>query len=195
MNKSMGIICTLLATASVAMGDGVLVLSPSDPGPYVGGESLTVDVWLTNQDVQDHLVTVLVLDSAGSDPALVLDVDFSFDLSSLDSDGLYTRLPTLPLPTLLYTGAAPVSGFILELPTQEPLHVGDLGVTLPTAPGTYLLDLVNTLGSVGLHGAGNWSAGAGTLTGGTCEFVVPEPGCLWLFGLGAALLMRRRRTP
>lgn len=53
--------CLLLVPAALR-GDGNLVLIPNDPGPYSGGENLTVDVWLQNTDPVGHYLRLVRLD-------------------------------------------------------------------------------------------------------------------------------------
>jgi hypothetical protein len=53
-----------------AWAGGVLEFVPSPPGPYRGGETVTVNVWLHNQDDVGHLLRGVLLDASLSAPTV-----------------------------------------------------------------------------------------------------------------------------
>ena len=63
------------------MADGAIELVPSAAGPYGPGDSVTIHVWLQNNDLVDHYVAFIRLDLTDSDPALSFDAEFTFDFS------------------------------------------------------------------------------------------------------------------
>ena len=76
----------------------VVELVPDDPGPYVTGESLTVDVWLHSQVSFDRAIWVVRLDFLDSDEQLRLDPTFTFDLGSSGRPQDFEVHPELPIP-------------------------------------------------------------------------------------------------
>ena len=132
----------------------VVELVPDHPGPYQGDQSLTVDVWLHSQVSFDAHLWLVQLDFSDSDGQLLLDPTFTFDLSSsiapADFDDVH---PELPIPwaanTLLYI----CPECRLQLPAGGSLHIGSISVKLPTALGTYRLDVLNVDDPDENHGA------------------------------------------
>ncbi len=106
-----------------------------------------------------------------------------------------------------YTGLTSNAARQIALTTTDKV-VGVLQITMPDVNGTYLLDVLNAqatgeAGSKFQYGFGtgtdptvNFSAAAGTVTGGQARFnVVPEPATLAMLGLGGlAAAFRRRRS-
>ena len=84
----------VLALTPVASGQIVVELVPDPPGPYVVGQSLTVDVWLHSEFGSDVLINTVQLDFSDTDPQIALDPTFTFDFTSIpfDIDG-YVFLP------------------------------------------------------------------------------------------------------
>ncbi len=181
---------------------GVVVeLVPDNPGPYFGGESVTVDFWLQSQEGADVELRTVAFDFSETDSALTLDSTFEFDLSSVTSGAVYNVFAELPRPGIAFLpDFLTPPGFLLVLPAIDPLHIGSLALELPSMPGLYQVDALNAdqpdLGMGGarflLTNGTDWRAFDGEITGGVFDFVViPEPGTLSLLVLGAAWLFSR----
>ncbi len=214
------IVLCLMVFASVAKAEVKVVveLVPDQPRPYVGGELLTVDVWLHSEVSFEVYLYAVVFDFSDSDPALSLAPTFTFDLSAiLDNQGHYGTFPELPVPVVGVILDGPIfPENMLPLPAGGSLHIGSIGLQLPTRPGLYRLDLLNRdeqdiqLGAL-IHtffspGGEKWRAFTGEITGGTFDFPVEEPiptvsewGLIvmtcFLLGVGCLLIMRRTRVP
>jgi hypothetical protein len=124
----------------------VVELVPDNPGPYAGGEVLTVDVWLHSQVAFDAFLHTVQLDFSDTDPGLALDPTFTFDLSAIPIDrGDYTTYPELPLPLVGVEHFGPIfPENMLPLPAGGSLHIGSFGLQLPTDLGIYRLDALNS---------------------------------------------------
>jgi len=208
------ILVLLLALGGTAFGDAKVVveLVPDNPGPYTGGESLTVDVWLHSQIPQDVRLALIQFDFADTDPGILLDPTFAFDFSSLSAVAYQTH-PELPVPWTVNSLDCICPEAFLLLPVGGSLHIGSIGVRLPTEGGVYRLDALNAdqpddaLGGR-LHphlSSQIWRAFTGELMGGGFDFVVtPAIPTLsaWgaiimtslLIAFGCLLIMRRMRT-
>ena len=73
----------VLACAPVALGGAFVELVPDQPGPYTGGESLGLDVWLHSDEEVPVLLRGVRFDFTDTDPQLLLDAEFAFDFSSI----------------------------------------------------------------------------------------------------------------
>ncbi|UCE59329.1 MAG: PEP-CTERM sorting domain-containing protein, partial [Phycisphaerales bacterium] len=161
---------------------------------------LTVDVNLMDTGVGEIDLRRVALDFTQSDPALSLDPRFSFACFYCLP---YVKFPELPLPSLTYTGTDPMPGFMLTLPAGGSVHLGSIGLTVPSSPwGGCILDVVN-------YGARSPNEGArfdfdfehptmlhsttGEISGGILDLGIPEPGTLSLLALGGIAVVRRRR--
>ena len=165
----------------------VVELVPDPPGPYSGGESVTVDVWLHSQVSFDAFLNVVQLDFSESAPALSMDATVIFDLSAIPMPrDDYATSPELPVPVVWVFHDGPIfPENMLPLPAGGSLHIGSIGVQLPTDPGTYRLDAMNVDDPSEVRGAriltmfspdgGDWRAFTGEITGGNFAFVVNDP--------------------
>jgi hypothetical protein len=190
-----------------AQASVVLELIPDNTEPYFGGESLTVGVWLHNNDDLHHLLYHVQLDFRDSHPDLVLGPTFTFDLTSSTHPEDFQIQPDLPVPWADNTAEYDCDECRLQLPANGWLHVGDLTVQLPTDPAIYVLDALNRDdppdGGDPLQYPGAlmyvdaryfWQAYTGDITRGIFDFeVIPEPATLSLLMLGAAAVVCRRR--
>lgn len=193
-------LCAVLGFATAANAAVSLSLVPDNAGPYLGGETVNVDVFLINEGEGNMQMRLLQLDTALTDPALGLG-DVAVDTSALLSPALYGSFPSGTVSNITYTATSPTPGFILEYGEGSNL-VSTISVTLPTDPGSYILDVANNQAPDNNTGAVfQWDfsntqqafAGDGTLGGGQYTFVVPEPATLALLGLGGIAAFRRRR--
>ncbi len=124
---------------------GVVVeLVPDNPGPYFGGESVTVDFWLRSQEASDVELRTVDFDFSDTDSALTLDSTFEFDFSSVTSGAVYDVVAELPRPSTSFLPDIGLPfGSLLVLPAIDPLHIGSLGLELPSIPGLYQVDALN----------------------------------------------------
>ena len=167
------------AATGVAKAEVAVDLVPNTPGPYVTGQTLTVDVWLHSEVAFDVSLFAVQFDFSNSDPALSLGAAFTFDMSAIATPlvGDYATLPELPLPVVWVQHDAPISAEnMLPLPAGESLHIGTIGVQLPADPGTYRLDAMNGdepnvlsgahMDTMTFPGGTRWRAFTGELIGG-----------------------------
>lgn len=194
----------LLSLSAAARGGAVLELVPSNPGPYFGGEALSVDLWLQSDLDRDIDVTVIQLDFQDTHPALGLDHEFRFDPAfyiPLPGGFHYTIQPDLPIPVVAFTPLIllPPEWFV-QLPATGRLHVGSIGVHLPEIVGSYAIDALNADetnlfqgGALINVGGAYWLARDGALRGESLEFhIVPEPATIVLLAVGVLMLSRKR---
>jgi V8-like Glu-specific endopeptidase len=206
VSRFIGAVAVLVFASVVNAGMVEVELIPADPGPYYGGESLTVDVWLHSQYEHDVRIDREQLDFSGTSANLLLDDAFTFDFGSLGDPHYYQALhPELPVPWAANSVDCFCPERFLLLPGDGQLHIGSLGIELPVEVGAYGLDALNALdpdlghgGSLGLRYSEPetfWRAYTGEILGGTLEFVVvPEPSLLLLLGLGGLALFPRGRN-
>jgi len=202
--------------ASVAHAGALITVDPTNPGPYFGGETFMVDVYVTaDRNIQPRLLgydfsqTDAMIHLSGPDgPDVDTTQEFVFDYGNVIlSSALYAKFPNLPQPQTVFYGVGPIPGFIMSISAGVPFHVGVVTITLPPEPGTYLLDAANysaTDDSVGARidfdfaNPQTWSTamdGEVEISGGQYDFVVvPEPATLALLGMGgiAATIPRRK---
>ena len=202
-----------VAFASLANAGMVEVeLTPDNPGPYYGGESLTVDVWLHSQVDYDVGLRRVQLDFTDSDPALMLGPTFEFDYSSIPDDingYLATAYPDIPVPWTFMSLDCICPGALIQMLAGEVLHIGSIDLGLPGTAGEYILDASNADDPDDQMGAGVltayapaphedelWRAYTEDITGGTHTFeVVPEPPTVALFLMsGVFLVLSTRQT-
>jgi len=151
-------ICVALAFSAVVYAGAVIDVIPTEPGPYEPGQSLTMDVFLTQNPGGSYIgLRGVRLAFSSTDPALQLDPQFVFDFSTVgDGGGTYVVGPQVPWPQTAYFGldypnGNPFDPFegpgwsskMLVLAPGEPLHVGSFGVLLPSQPGNYVLDVLD----------------------------------------------------
>lgn len=141
------------SNAGGAVAGGVaqaeIVLVPSTLGPYFFNETIDIDVFLESFDTDDHLLRFVQLDLSQSDPAIGLPGTFSWDFSSVAGGGSgHFVFNALPRPSIAYLGLSADPNEMLLLPGGGSLHVGTLvGVQVPAAAGSYLLDAAHASGT------------------------------------------------
>jgi len=189
----------VFSLGQVAVGQVVVELVPDNPGPYAGGEAITVDVWLHSSLKEDPRLEMIQFDFSQTNPNLTLAPTFSFDYSSIpDAFGYEERHPELPVPWTRNALACVCPAAFLPLPPGGAVHIGSVGVRLPTTPGVYRLDALNAGNAapgVGIAGAiisphlccGRLTAFGGQITGGVLDFDVALPPIPTMSG--AALLV------
>lgn len=186
----------LLVLASAAFGEVKVVveLVPDRPGPYVGSESVTVDVWLHSQLSFDTELWQVQLDFSDSDQALGLDPTFTFDLSSSIAPEDFEVHPELPIPWTANWFEYGCPPCFLQLPGGGSLHIGSMGVQLPSDDGVYRLDALNADEADPTRGAmvdgGIGRAFTGEITAPRFEFVVaPQIPAVSEWGLAIMLVL------
>ncbi len=196
------VLAVLSASALAGTSHAAVSLSlvPEAPGPYSPGEAINIDVFLVNEGEGSMDVRLLQVDFALTDPALEVGA-FEFDFSSLLTDIRYGDFSSGTVVNRTLTGGCPVYGCVLQY-DEGPNRMASLAVTLPTARGEYVLDLLNPLAPDNNTGANfqwNWGptqqawSGDGTLTGGRMTLtVIPEPATLLLLAIGAGVVCRTR---
>ena len=207
-----------LAFGPAGRAEVVVELVPDRLGPYVGGEVLTVDVWLHSEVAFDASLFAVQLDFSDADPELSLDATFTFDLSAIETprSGDYATHPELPVPVVGVVHDGPIfPENMLPLPAGGSLHIGSIGVHLPINHGVYRLDALDgddpseergaTIDVSLFPGGALWRAFTGEITGGNLVFVVsdlPIPTvsewglvvmALLLLVVGSVTIMRRHR--
>jgi len=150
----------------------------------MAGTSLNVDFWLRSRVAFDASTEVIQFDFSLSDPALSLTPPFIFDFSSLADSQFYEQHPELPVPwTWNGIGCFCPEAF-LTLPAGGTLHVGRVGVQLPSDLGTYHFDALNATAPTSGRGVGGgiighwfdyWLASTGDMDGGSLDLVVSIP--------------------
>ena len=153
-------LCLVLSVGPVVHAGAVIDLIPTEPGPYMPGQRVEVQVHLSQEPGgRNVFLRMAQFDFADTDPALMLDHRFVFDYSA---QNVCTRNPgqcgtehvEFPVLTPLgdgiglvvstvFTGLARDPERQLRLPPQGAITVGSIGVTLPFHPGDYLLDVMN----------------------------------------------------
>ncbi len=191
----------VLAFAGTARADLFLRMTPDNPGPYVGGGTVNVGVFLENDGEGLLQMRLLQIDTANTNPALSIG-DFAFDLSSLTGADLYDDLSSGTITNLTYSGEAPSAGFVLEYNEGANL-VTTIPVTLPTTPGDYRFDIAHaTAPDMSAGALFQWDfdnpqsawAGSGVFPIQAIIFTVPEPSMAALLAAGSLLALRRRRS-
>ena len=215
------LVVVLGAVVSSAHGQAVIELVPDRSPPYIADQRLTVDVWITNTSDADWRIEKVQFDFTDSDPAISLDPTFQFDFSSLfEGDGqhyIQNLVEDLPVPWTRNSIECFCPAEFLPLFIGAPLHIGEIGLRLPSELGVYALDLLNAdepevlLGAtiratyrVPSGGSETWRGFTGELTGGSFDFVVEPPPipatstwgmCILMLGLVTAASIRLKSMP
>jgi len=162
------VLTLLLATSAAAQVEVQLV--PDNPGPYAGGEAVTVEVIFQNRGDDLRSVSTIQIDFTDSDPALNLAPNFSFNIPP---GGVFQT--ALPVPE--WTSSSPSADLIINAGAS--LSVGTIDLTVPRIDGCYLLDVMNADepdpafgATIVFFGPTTWRAFTGELTGGTHVFGV-----------------------
>lgn len=194
----------LIALSATARGAGEIVveLVPDPPGPYVGGETITVHFWLHSTVNYYAEFRFVQFDFRDSDLDLNLATEIEFDYSTLFPPHGYTEgtrdgvnqldgPPLLPVPytsnRFLLFCPPPCPSEYFSIPPNGSFHVASISAGLPTTPGSYRLDVINADDPASYSGAifqlqegiadppPVWRANSGEITGGQLDFVIPEP--------------------
>ncbi|MCO6437720.1 MAG: PEP-CTERM sorting domain-containing protein [Phycisphaerae bacterium] len=215
MLKQLAIIATAVVLGVGTAQAQTFTLSPSVGGTYTGGETIDIFVDLSQPSgAPDRYLRDVQLDIRNSDDAIEAAINggFSWDFSSVNTGSSgYLVSGVAPIPQVGYLGLSedPNQQYLLA-GDGSALRLGSFNVTLPNAPGTYLLTVLTppdsafdlTTGTRVSSGFGMIASdptidsrpGTGNLSGGSISLtVVPEPATLALLGLGGLAVLRRRR--
>jgi len=189
-NRVLGSVGFLVfSLAQVAVGQVVVELIPDSPGPYAGGQAITVDVWLHGSLslTEEARLDLIQFDFTQTNMNLSLAPTFFFDYSSAPGTFGYQEHPELLVPWTINPLECVCPELFLPLPPGGVLHIGSLGVRLPTTPGVYRMDALNAghaTPEVGIAGAiiyfhlsnpPQLTAFGGQITGGVFDFIIPPP--------------------
>jgi len=181
-------VCFAFAVASVAHAGAIIDLAPTQPGPYMPGQQLEIEFLLSQEPGgEDIFLRFLQFDFADTDPALTLEEEFRFDYSAQNACvqdpeqcGIeYAEFPRLTIfgggigvvVSNVFLGFSHDANTQIRLPAAGTIGVGSIGVTLPTQPGDYLLDVMNA-DQVNANGGARFDFGFGPASG-------PDPHITW----------------
>ncbi len=144
---ALGLFCLM---ARIGLAGATISLVPAHPGPYLGGESFTVDVLVSQDTGVLKLLRAIQLDFSDTDPALEVSVD-SFERTEghiLDMDlGPDSFGPNTASMVYFFTDPSnlgPNPHVQINLPADgSAMKVATLNVTMPLRPGMYVLDVMN----------------------------------------------------
>jgi len=146
----------LSAISASTYGRVIVEVVPTTDGPYVPGQRVVLEVFLSQAfGVGDIPIRLLQLDFTDTSPELILDSRFVFDYSAQAAcradaalcGSQHAEFPSLidavRLISTVFAGDHEDLGQQIILPRSGAIQVGSVGVTLPSSPGTYQLDVVN----------------------------------------------------
>lgn len=153
-------VCVVLVVAPMAHAGAVIDLIPTEPGPYMPGQRVEVQVHLSQEPGgRNVFLRMAQFDFVDTDPALTLDQEFRFDYSAQNVCARHTgqcgtqhvEFPELTpfgggiglVASTVFIGLARDPERQLRLPAHGTITIGSIGVTLPSQPGDYLLDVMN----------------------------------------------------
>ena len=204
----LAVVLGLTGMAATCQAGVALEMVPDNPGPYFGGEPLTVDLWLNSNVDFDVLFKMIRFDFTQTDPDISLASVLAFDYSALPGLNFYWTYPELPVPWTVMPLDCGCPGYYLPFPSGSMLHIGSIGLELPDDPGVYRIDALNadepdeflgakifTFGWPPDYPQVTWRAFTGEITDGAYDFlVIPEPATLWLLVAGGVVVKLRRST-
>lgn len=181
-------VCLVLAVGPVVHAGAVIDLIPTEPGPYMPGQRVEVQVHLSQEPGgRNVFLRMAQFDFVDTDPALTLDQEFRFDYSAQNvcarhpgqCGTQHAEFPELTpfgggiglVTSTVFTGVARDPERQLRLPAQGTITVGSIGVTLPFHPGDYLLDVMNA-DQVSRNAGARLDFGFGSASG-------PDPHITW----------------
>lgn len=198
-------VCLAIATTAQAGVTLGIELLPEHPAPYSPGESLDVEVRLSQIGGQEEVVRLVTFDFSASNPGIELDA-WEWDYSEGQPvctivpevcGGGWVEFGVLPEVNTTFAGASPDPNLSIFLPVGGSILLGTLGITLPSELGVGV-----TLEALNLP---NDNPGDGArvdvgvdppmtireFEGGSFTFI-PEPATLTLLVIGAAAAAARR---
>lgn len=163
----------LCAASATSFGAGRIRLVPADPGPYMGGATFQVAIFLDNLENMQFPIDFVRLDYTDSDVMLPQMMTWSLIGAAIVDDTLPTTSfdPGSPTTNLLPAGGNIQLGVVeITLPRKDGCYVLDVMNPFDTAPGTGAqVILLNVLG-----GQVVWQPEDDTLLGGRRVFLVGD---------------------